>query len=82
MKLSGVEQEILISNGNFDKNEFRLFFMLYSNGTVWPKIWRNEKEKNKQEHLERRGILRFHLKKTYLLIYWRCLCWWCFIVSI
>ena len=24
MKLSGVEQEILISNGNFDKNEFRL----------------------------------------------------------
>ena len=56
MKLSGVEQEILISNGNYDKNEFRLFFVLYSNGTVWPKIWRNEKEKNKQEHLERRGI--------------------------
>ena len=56
MKLSGVEQEILISNGNFDKNEFRLFFVLYSNGTVWPKIWRNEKEKNIQEHLERREI--------------------------
>ena len=46
MKLSGVEQEILISNGDFDKNEFRLFFVLYSNGTVWPKIWRNEMEKN------------------------------------
>ena len=56
MKLSGVEQEILISNGDFDKNEFRLFFVLYSNGTVWPKIWRNEKEKNIQEHLERMGI--------------------------
>lgn len=56
MKLSGVEQEILISNGNFDKNEFRLFFVLYSNGTVWPKIWRNEMENNIQEHLERRGI--------------------------
>ena len=56
MKLSGVEQEILISNGNFDKNEFRLFFVLYSNGTVWSKIWRNEMENNIQEHLERRGI--------------------------
>lgn len=56
MKLSGVEQEILISNGNFDKNEFRLFFVLYSNGTVRPKIWRNEMENNIQEHLERRGI--------------------------
>ena len=56
MKLSGVEQEILISNGDFDKSEFLLFFVLYSNGTVWSKIWRNEKEKNIQEHLERMGI--------------------------
>ena len=39
MRLSGVEQEILICNGGFDKGEFRLFFALYSNGTVWPKIW-------------------------------------------
>ena len=46
MKLSGAEQEILIYNGEFDKSEFRLFFVLYSNGTVWPKIWRNEMEKN------------------------------------
>ncbi|MDD6039408.1 MAG: GNAT family N-acetyltransferase [bacterium] len=44
MRLSGVEQEILICNGNFDKREFRLFFVLYSNGTVWPKIWRRETE--------------------------------------
>lgn len=42
MRLSGVEQEILIRNGSFDKKEFRLFFALYSNGTVWPKIWRQE----------------------------------------
>ncbi len=42
MKLSGVEQEILISNGEFDSKEFRLFFLIYSNGTVWPKIWKKE----------------------------------------
>ena len=42
MRLSGVEQEILICNGEFDKGEFRLFFALYSNGTVWPKIWHQE----------------------------------------
>ena len=45
MRLSGVEQEILICNGEFDKGEFRLFFALYSNGTVWPKIWKQEPEK-------------------------------------
>lgn len=44
MKLSGVEQEILINGGAFDSKEFRLFFALYSNGTVWPKIWRQEAE--------------------------------------
>lgn len=42
MRLSGVEQEILICNGQFDKREFRRFLALYSNGTVWPKIWRQE----------------------------------------
>lgn len=45
IRLSGVEQEILIRNGSFDKKEFRLFFVLYSNGTVWPKIWKQEPEK-------------------------------------
>lgn len=39
MRLNGVEQEILITNGEFDKKEFRSFFACYSNGTVWPKIW-------------------------------------------
>ena len=39
IKLSGVEQEIMITNGDFDKKEFLLFFIFYSNGTVWPKIW-------------------------------------------
>ena len=39
IKLSGVIQEIIITNGDFDKKEFLLFFILYSNGTVWPKIW-------------------------------------------
>ncbi len=40
MKLNGVVQEIIISNGEFIKSEFRLFFALYSNGTMWPKIWK------------------------------------------
>lgn len=39
IKLSGVVQEIMITNGDFDKKEFFLFFIFYSNGTVWPKIW-------------------------------------------
>ena len=39
IKLNGVVQEIIITNGEFDKREFLLFFVLYSNGTVWPKIW-------------------------------------------
>ena len=42
MRLSSVEQEILVCNGEFDKREFRRFLALYSNGTVWPKIWRQE----------------------------------------
>ena len=39
IKLSGVVQEIMITNGDFGKKEFLLFFIFYSNGTVWPKIW-------------------------------------------
>lgn len=39
MKLGGVEQEILIAGGDFARKEFRAFFVLYSNGTMWPKIW-------------------------------------------
>ena len=45
IKLSGVVQDVLIANGEFEKNEFRLFFILYSNGTVWPKIWRKDTAK-------------------------------------
>lgn len=39
MKLAGMEQEILVKNGVFQKSQFRLFFMLYSNLTMYPKIW-------------------------------------------
>ena len=42
IKLSGVVQDVLIANGEFRKNEFLLFFALYSNGTVWPRIWRKD----------------------------------------
>lgn len=40
MKLNGTVQEIIITNGEFIKMEFRLFFALYSNGTMWPQIWK------------------------------------------
>ena len=40
MKLNGVVQEIIIRNGEFDKKQFRTFFAVYSNGTVWPRIWK------------------------------------------
>ena len=40
MKLNGIVQEIIISNGEFDKKQFRTFFALYSNGTMWPRIWK------------------------------------------
>lgn len=40
MKLKGTEQEILVSEGMFNKREFLTFFAFYSNGTVWPKIWK------------------------------------------
>lgn len=43
MKLNGVVQEIIIRNGEFDKKQFRTFFVVYSNGSMWPKIWKEIK---------------------------------------
>jgi len=40
IRMRGVEQEILVRNGQFSKAKFRAFFTLYSNGTLWPKIWK------------------------------------------
>lgn len=40
IELSNVEQEILIKNGAFDKNEFSTFLRKYSNGAMKPKIWK------------------------------------------
>ena len=40
IKLLGVVQEIIIANGEFNKTQFRNFFVLYSNGTMWPRIWK------------------------------------------
>lgn len=40
LKLNRVVQEIIITGGCFVKKEFRTFFTLYSNGTMWPKIWK------------------------------------------
>ncbi len=43
MKLNGIVQEIIISNGEFDKKQFRTFFAVYSNGTMWLRIWKQTK---------------------------------------
>ena len=40
IKLAGVIQEIIITNGEFNKTQMRNFFALYSNGTMWPRIWK------------------------------------------
>lgn len=40
IKLNGVVQEIIITNGEFIKKEFCSFFVLYSFGSVYPKIWK------------------------------------------
>lgn len=40
VQLAGIKQEVIIRNGEFDKKEFLLFFVLYSNGVMWPKIWK------------------------------------------
>jgi GNAT superfamily N-acetyltransferase len=42
VRLANVEQEILVSNGAFSKREFAWFFIKYSNGTMYPKIWKKE----------------------------------------
>jgi len=40
IRMRGVEQEILVRNGEFSKAKFRAFLALYSNGMLWPKIWK------------------------------------------
>lgn len=40
VKLGNQEQEILIKNGAFNKREFILFFLRYSNLTMLPKVWK------------------------------------------
>lgn len=40
VKLGNQEQEILMKNGEFNKREFILFFLKYSNLTMLPKVWR------------------------------------------
>ena len=40
IKLGGVTQEVLVKNGVFEKGACLRFFLLYSNLTVIPKIWR------------------------------------------
>lgn len=40
MKLNGVVQEILVANGTFLKKEFFSFFVRYSFGSIYPKIWK------------------------------------------
>ena len=40
VKLGNKKQEIIIKNGRFDKREFTLFFLRYSNFTIIPKIWK------------------------------------------
>lgn len=42
MKIAGIKQEIMIRNGSFDFKKFKRFFMLYSNFTVVPKIWKKD----------------------------------------
>lgn len=40
MRLNGVEQEILLADGAFDKRELRSFLAIYSNGILYPQIWK------------------------------------------
>ncbi len=39
VELANKKQEILIKNGEFDEDEFVLFFKKYSNGSMRPKLW-------------------------------------------
>ncbi len=45
VELSNVEQEIMIKNGEFDQKEFLRFFQKYSNGTMNPRIFKEEPQK-------------------------------------
>ena len=40
VELKNKKQELLIKNGEFDEDEFSLFFKTYSNGTMKPKLWK------------------------------------------
>lgn len=40
VKLGKQKQEIILKNGEFDKREFTLFFLRYSNFTMMPKVWK------------------------------------------
>lgn len=40
LELAKKKQEIIIKNGEFDEDEFSLFFKKYSNYTMNPRIWR------------------------------------------
>lgn len=40
IELSKIEQEVIIKNGDFNKDELFEFFVKYSNGTMKPRIWK------------------------------------------
>lgn len=42
IELSKIEQELIIKNGVFDKEELYNFFVKYSNGVMKPRIWKKE----------------------------------------
>ncbi len=42
VKLGNEKQEIIIKNGEFNKREFTLFFLRYSNFTMIPRVWKIE----------------------------------------
>lgn len=42
IELSKIEQELIIKNGTFDKDELYNFFVKYSNGAMKPRIWKKK----------------------------------------
>lgn len=44
IRMSGINQELLINKGSFSKSKFRSFLGIYSNGVLWPKIWYEKKD--------------------------------------
>ena len=44
VELGSETQEVIVKNGAFDGEEFVSFFRKYSNGTMRPKLWRQEKQ--------------------------------------